>query len=67
MFLSDSPGPTSAEHVPQRLGFARSGEGISDNSFNQSENSQCGFSIGFYPVTQVFAELWMKNNCPLSL
>jgi hypothetical protein len=47
--------------MAQWFGFADSGEGIAANGFDQFKNTECGFPIGGYPVSQIIEEIAVED------
>src|SRR5580698_4668993 len=62
MFLSDSAGPASCQHILEGFRFSDSSQRISEYGFNQFENSQRGLAVDLHPMAQILPKLGMEHG-----
>lgn len=67
MFLSDTPRPTSDEHIFQRFWFPRPFEGVPHDCFNEIEDSGRDAALVFDPKPEVLKKLGLKYGEPFRL
>lgn len=67
VLLSDSPGPTAAEHVFQRFGFSEAFERVPHDRINQVKDSYRDSALVFDPKSEVLKKLGLKYGNPFSL
>lgn len=48
--------------MPERLGPSNTGEGISQNGFNDIERPQRESPVGLHEVAEIFQELWVEYS-----
>jgi hypothetical protein len=61
VFLCDSPGPDAAAEVLERLRFPDALKRIAHDRLDKIKHSQGGLAVGMHPMTQVVAELSLKD------
>src|SRR2546426_608222 len=66
MLLGEPARPHACAKILQRFWFAKTSEGITQNRFHQSKHAQGSSSLCLDPVTQVFAELRVKDRIALT-
>jgi hypothetical protein len=66
VFLGNSAGPATREHIFKWLRLPDAGERIAQNRFNQVKGAQRDFAIRINPISQVFTKFWMENRISLS-
>lgn len=67
VFLSNSSGPTAAEHMLQWLWLSGALERVSNDSVNKIEDSQGNRSLVLDPEAKILKKLNLKYCDPLSL
>ena len=65
VLLRDPPGPASGERILQGLRLPNTGKRLTQDGFHQLKGPKGDLTIGFHPVTQVFAELRVEYGFPL--
>jgi hypothetical protein len=66
VLLSDSPGPTAAEHVFQRFGFSEALERFPHDRINQIKDSHRDRALVFHPKSKILKKLGLKYGNPFS-
>ena len=66
MLLSDSPGPTAAQHIFQRFGFSWAFEGVPHDRVNEIKDSYRDSAVVFDPKSEVLKKLGLKYGDPFS-
>jgi len=66
VLLSNSPRPTSCQHVLQRLRLSNAHKRIAQDSLDQFESPKTNLPIIFDPVAKVLSELRMKYGSPFN-
>ena len=67
VFLSDSPGPTTAEHIFQRFGLSGAFERFPHDSINEIEDPQCNRPLILNPKAEILKKLGLKYCDPFTL
>ena len=67
VFLRNSPRPAALKHVSKGLRLSHSLERITKDGIDQIEDSQSCPPIGFDPVPEVFAKLFLEHSGPFDI
>ena len=67
VFLVDTTGPATCQHVSKRLGLSQPLEWIPHHCIDEIQHSDCGAAFGFDPKTEVLPELRLKHRDPFRI
>lgn len=66
VFLGDTAGPTTREHISKRFGFAQALEWIAHDCLDQIQHSYGDAPVGLYPKSQIAQKLRLEDGDSLN-